>query len=88
MAERYSQSAQSHKTHNRTLEINPFHKPTTGMRLGLSKVAYRDRAIAEQVAIVIDDLLLAVESNKRTIDRSIPIVNKVRRQHQEDEEKS
>jgi hypothetical protein len=37
---------------------------------------------------VIDDLLLAVESNKRTIDRSIPIVNKVRRQHQEDEEKS
>lgn len=45
----------------------------------MSKFPYKDRPIAEQVALVIDDLLYAVENNKPTISRQIPIINKVKK---------
>lgn len=39
---------------------------------------YKDKGIAEQVAIVLDDIIFAVETNRHTISRNIPIMNKAK----------
>jgi hypothetical protein len=38
------------------------------MKLGLSYVSYKDKLLGEQVAYVLDDMLLAVEAGRSNID--------------------
>lgn len=41
---------------------------TLGMKLGLSQIPYKYKLLGEQVAYVLDDMLLAVEQGRTTIE--------------------
>ena len=63
---------------------------TLGMKLGLSQIPYKFKLLGEQVAYVLDDMLLAVEQGRTTLEKP-KVVNeamKLRQKMEEDEKRA
>lgn len=58
------------------LEIEPKRELSLPMKVALSKVSFKDIAVAEQVANLLDDMIFAIENNRSTLERKIIIENK------------
>lgn len=61
----------------KVLEIEPKRELSLNMKMAIAEYNFRDRPIAEQVANLLFDMLLAVEHNRQTILRTNEISNKV-----------
>lgn len=61
----------------KVLEIEPKREFSLNMKMAIAEYNFRDRPIAEQVANLLFDMLLAVEHNRQTILRTNEISNKV-----------
>jgi hypothetical protein len=49
---------------------------TLGMKLGLSQIPYKFKLLGEQVAYVLDDMLLAVEQGRTTLESTWIVYNR------------
>jgi len=51
----------------RNLPIESFHQLSLGMKLSISSINYKDRHHAEECAYVLDDIIRAVEKDRKEI---------------------